>query len=271
MGELRKRVGRDSWVFRPTAFRCIFLFFPPQSLDWQGFGVCAPPSKWEVEAPIYSEKWPIKWHFRPFGRVITRPDRVSTRLGAWARFWACDHASGRVITRWATWSCAWPRDHAAWARDHVPDARNHALHAVIFGLMRAYPGVLSGVLGPSGRVFMVRFVRIDFDFHAWANLLGVITRWKLAHALLSGDTRKILDVLPKVLGAYGRVFDVRFTKIDFRFIAKLNPSPMKWRPDWQIARFERRLLRMSDLSFRCFVFHKIGIRLNDLVTGFGLG
>ena len=52
-------------------------------------------------------------------------------------------------------------------------------------------------------------------------------RWKLAHALLSGDTRKILDVLPIVLGAYGRVSDVRFTKIGFRFIAKLNPSPMK--------------------------------------------
>ena len=52
-------------------------------------------------------------------------------------------------------------------------------------------------------------------------------RWKLAHALLSDDTRKILDVLPKVLGAYGRVFDVRFTKIDFHFLAKLNPGPMK--------------------------------------------
>ena len=55
----------------------------------------------------------------------------------------------------------------------------------------------------------------------------MITRWKLAHALLSGDTRKIPDVLLKVLGAYGRIFDVRFTKIGFRFIAKLNPSPMK--------------------------------------------
>ena len=55
----------------------------------------------------------------------------------------------------------------------------------------------------------------------------MITRWKLAHALLSGDTRKILDVLPKVLGAYGHVFDICFTKIGFHFIAKLNPSPMK--------------------------------------------
>ena len=55
----------------------------------------------------------------------------------------------------------------------------------------------------------------------------MITRWKLAHALISGDTRKISDVLPKVLGAYGRVSDVRFAKISFRVFAKLNPSPMK--------------------------------------------
>ena len=55
----------------------------------------------------------------------------------------------------------------------------------------------------------------------------MIMRWKLAHALLSGDTRKIPDVLPKVLGAYGCVFDVRFTKIDFCFFGKLNPGPMK--------------------------------------------
>ena len=55
----------------------------------------------------------------------------------------------------------------------------------------------------------------------------MITRWKLAHALLPGDTRKIPNVLPKVLGAYGRVSDVRFTKIGFRFFTKLNPSPMK--------------------------------------------
>ena len=79
MGELRKRVGRDSRVFRPIAFRCIFYFFLPQSLDWQGFSVCAPPSKWEVEAPIYSEKWPGKCQFRPSGRVITRPGRVIMR------------------------------------------------------------------------------------------------------------------------------------------------------------------------------------------------
>ena len=49
----------------------------------------------------------------------------------------------------------------------------------------------------------------------------------ITHALLSGDMRKILDVLSKVLGAYGRVYDVCFTKIGFYFIAKLNPSPMK--------------------------------------------
>ena len=52
---------------------------------------------------------------------------------------------------------AWARDHVAWARDHAPDARNHALHAVIFGLMRAYPGVLLGVLGPFGRFSTVGF------------------------------------------------------------------------------------------------------------------
>ena len=101
------------------------------------------------------------------------------------------------------------------------------LHAVIFELWRAFSGVLPGVLGPCVSVSAVCFVRIGFDFCALANLLGVITRWKLAHSLLSGDTRKILDVLPKVLGAYGRVSDVRFVKISFRFIAKLNPSPMK--------------------------------------------
>ena len=52
-----------------------------------------------------------------------------------------DHASGARDHE------SGPRDHAAWARDY-------ALHAVIFGLWQAFPGVL----GPFRLVSAVRFV-----------------------------------------------------------------------------------------------------------------
>ena len=54
---------------------------------------------------------------------------------------ACDHALGHVITRVErviTHSCA--------------------LHAVKFGLFRAFLGILPRILGPSGCIFVVRFV-----------------------------------------------------------------------------------------------------------------
>ena len=89
MGELGNASGGTHESSDRQRFGVFFYFFLPQSLDWQGFSVCAPPSKWEVEAPIYSEKWPGKCQFRPSGRVITRPGRVTM-------WW------DRVITRWGT-------------------------------------------------------------------------------------------------------------------------------------------------------------------------
>ena len=55
----------------------------------------------------------------------------------------------------------------------------------------------------------------------------MIMRYKFAHALLLSITRTISEPLLGVFGAYGRVFDVHFVKIDSHFITKLNSGLMK--------------------------------------------
>ena len=65
MGELRNASGGTPESSDRQRSGVFFYFFLPQSLDWQGFDVYAAPSKWEVEAPIYSEKWPKNDIFGP--------------------------------------------------------------------------------------------------------------------------------------------------------------------------------------------------------------
>ena len=91
MGELRNALRGTPESSDRQRSGVFFYFFLPQSLDWQGFSVCAPPSKWEVEALIYSEKMAWKMSISALGT----------------------------------------RDHASGARDHVVGPRDHTLGHVI--------------------------------------------------------------------------------------------------------------------------------------------